>query len=91
MFTEPPKAPVPLVEVPAPRWNWSDPTVDARSGVSYQQTEWVSASFIGTPFMVTLMRVASVPRTRIEVPPMPVPASEVATTEGMVCSSQGMS
>jgi hypothetical protein len=47
--------------------------------------------FIETPLMVTLSRVASVPRRRIDVPPMPMPVSLVAIIEGVSASTDGMS
>ena len=56
-----------------------------------QYSRLLSASFIGMPLVVTLMRLASVPRMRIAVYPMPLPASLVVTTEGMVASKKGMS
>ena len=87
----PPNAPVPLVEMPAPRCTSTVPTDEIRSGVSYQYIECESGLFIETPLMVTLMRVASVPRRRMAVPPMPMPVSFVATTEGVRAISEGMS
>ena len=42
-------------------------TDEAKSGVFTQKTLWLSESFNGMSFTVTLMRVASVPRTRIDV------------------------
>ena len=91
MLIAPPKAPVPLVEMPAPRCTWMVPTAEIRSGVSYQYIECESGLFIGTPLIVTLRRVASVPRRRIEVPPMPMPVSLVAIIEGVRASTDGMS
>ena len=91
IFNDAPNAPVPAVEVPTPRCNCTEPSDDTKSGVSYQYTEWVSASFIGTPLRVTLMRVGSVPRTRNEVEPIPVPLSDEITTEGRFLSNEGMS
>ncbi len=67
------------------------PTAETRSGVSYQYIEWESGLFIGTPLIVTFRRVASVPRSRIEVPPMPMPVSLVAIIEGVRASTEGMS
>ena len=91
ILTAPPKAPVPLVEMPAPRWICIVPTDEMRSGVSYQYIECESGLFIETPLMVTLSRVASVPRRRIDVPPMPMPVSLVAIIEGVSASTDGMS
>ena len=91
MFTAPPKAPVPLVEMPAPRCTCTVPTDEIRSGVSYQYIECESGLFIATPLIVTLRRVASVPRRRIDVPPMPMPVSLVAIIEGVSASTVGIS
>ena len=91
MLTAPPKAPVPLVDRPAPRCTWIVPTDERRSGVSYQYIEWESGLFIATPLIVTLMRGGSVPRRRTAVEPMPMPVSLVATIEGVRASSDGMS
>lgn len=57
ILTAPPKAPVPLVEMPAPRWICIVPTDEMRSGVSYQYIECESGLFIATPLIVTLRRV----------------------------------
>ena len=59
-----PKAPGPLVLVPAPRCTSMSSVLLARSGMFTQNTAWLSASLMGTPFTVTLMRVASLPRMR---------------------------
>ena len=67
------------------------PTAEIRSGVSYQYIECESGLFIATPLIVTLRRVASVPRRRIDVPPMPMPVSLVAIIEGVSASTEGMS
>ena len=83
MLTAPPKAPVPLVERPAPRCTCIVPTAEIRSGES--------GLFIATPLIVTLRRVASVPRRRIDVPPMPMPVSLVAIIEGVSASTVGIS
>ena len=91
MLTAPPKAPVPLVERPAPRCTCIIPTAEIRSGVSYQYIECESGLFIATPLIVTLRRVASVPRRRIDVPPMPIPVSLVAIIEGVSASTVGIS
>ena len=91
MFTAPPKAPVPLVEMPAPRCTCTVPTDEIRSGVSYQYIECESGLFIETPLIVTFKRVASVPRSRTEVAPMTRTVSLVATIEGVSASTEGMS
>ena len=62
-----PNAPGPLVLVPTPRCSCTSCTLLARSGMFTQNTAWLSASLMGTPFTVTLMRVGSVPRTRMPV------------------------
>ena len=64
---------------------------EAKSGVFTQKMAWLSESFIGIPLAVTLMRVASVPRTRMVVYPTPAPASEVVNTEGVVEKRKGIS
>ena len=43
------------------------------------------------PLSVTLMRVASVPRMRMPVYPMPVPASALMTTDGVWLNRKGKS
>ena len=58
-----PKAPAPFVEVPAPRCTCISLTEEAKSGRLTQNTVWLSASLMGIPLAVTLMRVPSVPRT----------------------------
>ena len=67
MFTLAPKAPEPLVDVPAPRCTCTSASEATRSGVFTQKMLWLSGSFIGMSLVVMLMRVASVPRTRSEV------------------------
>ena len=67
IFTLAPNAPEPFVDVPAPRCICTSLTDDAKSGILTQNTEWLSASFNGMPLAVTFIRVASVPRTRIDV------------------------
>src|SRR6185503_18226999 len=87
----PPNAPVPFVEVPIPRWTCTFSVEEAMSGRSTQYMACDSASLMGIPLMVTFTRVASLPRMRMPVYPMPAPASEVTTTEGRPCSRKGMS
>ncbi len=82
-----PNAPEPLVEVPTPFCNWMAFVEDIRSGVFTQNTPWLSASFMGMPFTVTLMRVISEPRTRMLVYPTPLPASEKLTTPATSCKT----
>ncbi len=67
MFTEAPKAPAPLVEVPTPRCIWMLPDEEARSGRSTQNTCCDSASLSGMPSMVMFILLASVPRILSEV------------------------
>ncbi|OPZ51939.1 MAG: hypothetical protein BWY89_02024 [Bacteroidetes bacterium ADurb.BinA012] len=67
MFTEAPKAPAPLVDVPTPRCTCTLPVDDARSGRSTQNTCCDSESLSGIPSRVMLIRLASVPRMRMEV------------------------
>ena len=86
-----PKAPAPLVEVPAPRWICMSLTDDAKSGRFTQNTLWLSASLIGIPLAVTLMRVPSVPRTLNVVYPIPAPASLVVMAEGVILNRYGKS
>ena len=67
------------------------PTAERRSGVSYQYIACESGLFMATPLIVTLSRVASVPRRRMEVPPMPMPVSLVAIIDGVRASTEGIS
>src|SRR5690606_22116595 len=62
-----PKAPEPLVEVPTPRCNCRFSTLETKSGIFTQKLPCDSASLYGIPLMVTLIRVPSLPRTRIPV------------------------
>ena len=64
ILTVAPNAPVPLVDVPTPRWICTDCTLLAKSPIFTQKSCELSASFIGTPLAVMLMREGSVPRTR---------------------------
>jgi len=63
----------------------------AKSGRSTQNTLCDSGSLSGIPFMVTFIRVMSVPRIRKAVYPMPLPASEVETDEMLFPSNTGRS
>ena len=67
MLIDAPKAAAPLVDVPTPRCTCTELRLDARSGMLTQYTRWLSGLLMGTPLIVTLMRVPSVPRTRIDV------------------------
>ncbi len=67
MFTEAPKAPAPLVDVPTPRCTWMLPVEEARSGRSTQNTCCDSESLSGMPSSVILILLASVPRMRSDV------------------------
>ena len=58
-------------------------TEDARSGRSTHHTPCDSASLIGTPSIVTLIRFTSVPLIFMFVYPTPVPASDDTTSEGV--------
>src|SRR5512133_110906 len=91
IFTEAPKAPAPFVDVPAPRCICILEVEAARSGRSTQNTCCDSGSFKGMPSTVIFILFASVPRIRNEVYPIPLPASEVSTTEGVSASRYGMS
>ena len=62
-----PKAAGPLVLVPTPLWICNPVMLLPKSGRSTQNTPCDSASFNGTPLMVTLMRLWSTPRMRREV------------------------
>ena len=64
ILTLAPKAPAPFVDVPAPRCTCISFTEEEKSGIFTQNRLWLSASFIGMPFTVMLIRVPSVPRTR---------------------------
>ena len=59
-----PNAAGPLVLVPTPRWICMPVMLLPKSGKSTQYTPCDSASFKGTPLMVTLMRLWSTPRMR---------------------------
>ena len=48
-----PKAPAPIVEVPAPRCTCISLTEEAKSGRLTQNTVWLSASLMGIPLAVT--------------------------------------
>ncbi len=91
IFRLAPNADEPLVEVPTPRWIWMLLTEEAKSGMFTQKSPCDSASFTAIPFMVTLIRVASLPRIESPVYPMPAPASDVLTTEGACCKRMGRS
>ena len=77
-----PNAEEPFVEVPTPLCNWIDSTEEAKSGKFTQKVPWDSESLYGIPLIVTLTLVASLPRTRMPVYPIPAPASLVVTTPG---------
>ena len=78
-----PNAPAPLELVPTPRCNWASWTLDEKLGILAQKTPWLSESLSGTPLVITLIPEASTPRTLRAVYPMPIPASLVATTDGV--------
>ena len=59
-----PKAAAPLEEVPTPRWSWASSTLEEKPGMFAQKTPWLSESLRGTPLVITLIPVASTPRTR---------------------------
>ncbi len=80
-----------MVLVPTPRCTCKLPVEEAKSGIFTQKTLCDSASLSGMPFTVMLMRFISVPRMRMPVYPMPVPASEVTTVAGICSSRKGMS
>ncbi|MNV98785.1 hypothetical protein D3C71_1940760 [compost metagenome] len=56
---------------------------EAKSGRLTKNEPILSASFNGIPFKVTLIRALSEPRIFILVYPIPAPASEPITTEGV--------
>ena len=56
---------------------------EAKSGIFTHQTPWLSESFNGIPFIVTLILEGSVPLILKPVYPIPAPASEVVTTDGV--------
>ena len=56
---------------------------EAKSLMLTKKTCELSASFMGTPLAVMFTRDGSMPRTRIVVYPMPLPASEVVVTDGV--------
>ena len=91
MFKVAPKAPAPLVDVPAPRCNCMLCTLEAKSLMFTQKRVALSASFIGIPLAVMFTREGSMPRTRSEVYPIPLPASEVRVIDGNVDNKNGMS
>ena len=62
--SEAPKAPLPKVDVPTPRWTTKELAFRPRSGVFTQKTPCDSGSFRATLLTVTLMRVWSIPRNR---------------------------
>ena len=64
---------------------------EAKSGIFTQYISCDSASFTGIPLIVTFVLDGSVPLTRIPVYPIPVPASEVVTAEGVVSNKVGKS
>ena len=66
-WTDAPKAPAPLEEVPTPLCTCTDCNEEATSGISTKKVPWLSASLYGMPLSVTFMREASEPRMRIPV------------------------
>ena len=67
MFSVAPKAPEPLVEVPAPRCSCMLCTEEAKSPILTKYTCELSASLRGMPLAVMLILEGSTPRTRMEV------------------------
>ena len=86
-----PKAPAPDKLVPKPLWRVIEPAELTKSGMFTQNVPWLSASLMGTPFTVTLVLVASLPRTLMPVYPIPFPASDVVITLGNCCNKIGIS